>query len=169
MEVLSAIGMGDLPTTAMVGRLVLAVVFGACIGLDREWRKRPAGLRTHMLVSLAAATFTITASELYAAARAEHPETSADPLRIIEAITAGVAFLGAGSIIQSRGDIQGMTTGASMWAAGAIGMACGGGQAMLALTVLVLTMVILTLLGYIQHRVQAQADDGDKAPPARRD
>ena len=153
MEFLSGLGVTTVPATSIIGRLALAVLFGACIGLDREWRRRAAGLRTHMLVSLAAATFTVLAAEIYAAARAAHPETSADPLLIIEAVTAGVAFLGAGSIIQSRGDVQGMTTGASMWAAGAIGLACGAGHPLIALAALMMTMLILTVVGYIQYRL----------------
>jgi putative Mg2+ transporter-C (MgtC) family protein len=138
-------------------RLGLACLFGMVIGIDREWRNKAAGLRTHMLVCLAAATFTILAVEISAAAALSHPESSGDPVRIIEAVTAGVAFLGAGSIIQSRGNIQGVTTGASIWLAGAIGLACGAGYYVLAALNVVLAMVILTLLGWVVQRARNAA------------
>jgi putative Mg2+ transporter-C (MgtC) family protein len=141
-------------------RLGLACVFGMIIGIDREWRNKPAGLRTHMLVCLAAATFTILAVELSAAVAEAQPGSNADPVRIIEAVTAGVAFLGAGTIIQSRGNVQGVTTGASIWLAGAIGLACGAGYYVLAAVNVVLAIVILTFLGWLVHR----ARDGAPAP-----
>jgi putative Mg2+ transporter-C (MgtC) family protein len=138
-------------------RLGLACIFGMIIGIDREWRNKPAGLRTHMLVCLAAATFTILAVEISAAVASVKPESSADPVRIIEAVTAGVAFLGAGTIIQSRGNVQGVTTGASIWLAGAIGLACGAGYYVLAAVNVVLAIVILTVLGWVVHLAKGSA------------
>lgn len=94
----------------MVWRLLLAAAAGAAVGFDRELKDRPAGLRTHMLTSLAAAVFTILTFEIY-----QRSTSTADPVRIIEAVTAGVAFLAAGAIIQSRGGgVKGLTTGAAM-------------------------------------------------------
>lgn len=127
-------------------RLVLAAVFGAVIGLDREMKNRPAGLRTHMLTSLAAAVFAVLTFELHHAVLKQYPQSNADPLRVIEAITAGVAFLAAGTIFVSRGNVQGITTGAGMWLAGAIGLACGAGYFIVAVIGLVIAMVIMTLL-----------------------
>jgi putative Mg2+ transporter-C (MgtC) family protein len=138
-------------------RLGLACIFGMIIGIDREWRNKPAGLRTHMLVCLAAATFTLLAIELSAAV-AEAQDVNADPVRIIEAVTAGAAFLGAGSIIQSRGSVRGVTTGASIWLAGAIGLACGAGYYVLAALNVVLAIVILSLLGWLVHRISGNGD-----------
>src|SRR5690606_28107558 len=86
-------------------RLLAALAAGACIGLDREWRRKPAGLRTHMLIALASAVFTILASELYLDSIRISPRGSADPVRIIEAVTAGVAFLGAGAIFRGGGRV----------------------------------------------------------------
>src|SRR5690606_23421504 len=117
-----------LPVLAITARLAVAALLGAIIGFERELRNRPAGLRTHMLTSLAAAAFTVLTFEIYH----EMVDLNAaiarlDPLRVIEAVTAGVAFLAAGAIIRSGGNIKGLTTGAGMWMAGAIGVACGSG------------------------------------------
>jgi putative Mg2+ transporter-C (MgtC) family protein len=136
-------------------RLILATVFGATIGIDRELRQHPAGLRTHMLTSAAAALFTILTLELYHEVRAtagDHRAT-ADPIRVVEAVTAGVAFLAAGAIIQGRGTVHGLTTGAGMWLAGAIGVACGTGRFTIALMAVVLALVVLSLFHAIEDRL----------------
>ncbi|WP_411957973.1 MgtC/SapB family protein [Paracoccus homiensis] len=132
------------------GRLGLALILGALIGWERELRAREAGLRTHMLISLAAAIFTIIAMELTFFPDGSEAELRIDPLRLIEAVTAGVAFLAAGSIITSGGNVRGITTGASMWLAGAIGLACGTGSGQLAalgtgMALLILWLIRLTL------------------------
>src|SRR5690554_2618242 len=82
-------------------RLGVALLLGGLIGLDREWRDRPAGLRTHILVSLASALFTLLSFELLEAAQKASNESRADPIRVVEAVLTGVAFLGAGTIIQA--------------------------------------------------------------------
>ena len=111
----------------IVARLLLAALFGAVIGFEREWRNRPAGLRTHVLICVAAATFGILTIEIVHAPMfagdAMKEMVKVDPVRAVEAVTAGVAFLAAGSILFSRGEVQGLTTGAGMWLAGAIGLA----------------------------------------------
>lgn len=134
-------------------RLVMAMAFGAAIGIERELKERPAGLRTHMLTALAAAVFTVLTIELFHEVRQlEHP-VSADPIRIIEAVTAGVAFLAAGAIIQGRGRVRGLTTGAGMWMAGSIGLACGGGYYTVATLAVILAVAILSLLRLFERRV----------------
>ena len=133
------------PLATILLRLLLATVLGAAIGLEREWKSRPAGLRTHMLTALASATFTLITLELLADAR-KQKETAADPIRVIEAVTAGVAFLAAGAIIQSRGAVKGLTTGAGMWLAGAVGVATGAGYYVIAVFASVLALVILTVV-----------------------
>lgn len=80
----------------IAARLAAALVLGGCIGLDREWRQKSAGLRTHMMIALASATFTLLATELHLDAALANPTGTTDPVRIIEAVTAGVAFLGQG-------------------------------------------------------------------------
>ncbi len=84
-------------------RLLAAMLVGGIVGLDREWRQKPAGLRTHMLVCLAAATFTVLAGHISLMSR--ELGVQADPVRIIEAMTAGVAFLGAGAIFRSGDNV----------------------------------------------------------------
>ena len=122
------------------------------IGLEREWRRKPAGLRTHMLVALASAAFTIITFELFQASLQMAPDSKGDPVRVIEGVIAGVAFLGAGTIIQSRGEVRGLTTGASIWLAGAAGLACGGGYYVIAGITIGLSVVILALLGLLQRK-----------------
>ncbi|WP_090593765.1 MgtC/SapB family protein [Pelagibacterium luteolum] len=153
------IAMGGNPTHESIlilsARMGVAALLGAIIGLEREFKNRPAGLRTHMLTSLAAAVFTVMTFEIYH----EMVELDAsaiarlDPLRVIEAVTAGVAFLAAGAIIRSgAGDVKGLTTGAGMWTAGAIGVAAGAGFFSIAVLATVLVIVITTLLGLFEKR-----------------
>ncbi len=149
----------------IVLRLGLAALLGSAIGLDREIRARPAGLRTHTMTALAAALFTILTIELHAEfAAAAEQAVNADPLRVIEAITAGVAFLAAGAIINSRGKVQGLTTGAAMWLAGAVGLSCGAGLFVIALIAMVLGLVVLTALmpleRLVMQRLRVPDDDG---------
>ena len=149
--------MFDPTTTALsegviAARLLLAVGLGAVIGFEREQLARPAGLRTHMLTALASAVFTILTFEIYHASK-----STSDPIRIVEAVTAGVAFLAAGAIIQGRTGVRGLTTGAGMWMAGALGVACGAGYYVLALIATTLTVLILAALTRMEGWL---ADDG---------
>jgi putative Mg2+ transporter-C (MgtC) family protein len=142
------------PETTIAIRLLLAAVLGAAIGVEREYKARPAGLRTHMLTALAAAVFTVITFELFYQARSGDQPATADPIRIIEAVTAGVAFLAAGAIIQARGQVQGLTTGAGMWLAGAVGVACGGGYYTIAVMTSVLALLILAALSRLEQAVE---------------
>jgi putative Mg2+ transporter-C (MgtC) family protein len=142
------------PILEIAARMALAVVFGMIIGIEREVRQRPAGLRTHMLISLAAAVFTLLTFELtMTAVSIDNQAIRADPVRVTQAVVAGVAFLGAGSIIRARGELRGITTGASIWLAGAIGVACGGGYYAIAALTLVFAMVILSVVGLLERRL----------------
>ena len=148
-------------------RLTLAAAAGAVIGIERESKDRPAGLRTNMLVALAAGLFTLITFEIYHAFKG----AGSDPLRIIEAVTAGVAFLAAGTIIQGKASVQGLTTGAAMWMAGALGVCCGAGYYVLALMATVLTVVILTVLNRLEigeaKGVVPEMREEQKSDPAR--
>ncbi|MGE0119065.1 MAG: MgtC/SapB family protein [Dongiaceae bacterium] len=145
----------ELPIVDVLARLAAAMAAGMILGLEREWRQKPAGLRTHMLVSLAAAAFTILAFELFHASLEIAPDSKGDPIRVIEGVIAGVAFLGAGTIIQGRGDVKGLTTGASIWLSGATGLACGGGYYVLAAITVALAFVVLALVGLFERKEQA--------------
>lgn len=144
--------------TEIATRLCFAVVLGAVIGIDREIKARPAGLRTHMLTSLAAAVFSVIALEMYENLRGPDDKPIGDPIRAIEAVTAGVAFLATGGIIQSRGKVWGLTTGAGMWLAGAVGVACGTGNYRVALLATLLAVVILTLVSLLERKLISASD-----------
>ena len=114
----------------MLLRLGMAAVAGAVVGQERERRERPAGFRTHVLVSVGACLFTLISISL---AGEDH-----DPSRIAAQIVTGIGFLGAGTIIRHGGSVHGLTTAASIWAVAAVGMAAGVGwwQAVIAGTLL---------------------------------
>ncbi len=135
----------------MAIRMCLAVMLGAVVGFEREYRNRPAGLRTHMLVALAASSFMIIALEVFY--RTQHMAEYArlDLLRVIEAVTAGVAFLAAGTIITSGTRVAGLTTGASLWLTGAVGLACGIGYYVVAALATALALFILVIVRVIER------------------
>lgn len=139
----------------LVLRLLSAILGGALLGLDRELRQKTAGLRTHMLVALAAAGFTMLTFEIYEDAQRAGNGSGADPVRVIEAVITGVAFLGAGAIIRFRGNVLGITTGASMWLAGAIGVAAGGGYYAIGLWLVLLGVAVLSGVQMVERRILA--------------
>lgn len=151
-----------LPESTIAIRLVVAAVLGALIGIEREMRDRPAGLRTHMLTSLAAAVFTVLTFEIREALINKEANAQSDPIRIIEAVTAGVAFLAGGAILRTGSNVQGLTTGAGMWLAGAIGVACGAGYYTIAVMATVLASIILVLFRHFEPLMAVQEPD-DKA------
>lgn len=142
----------NIPISEIALRMAMAAVFGMIIGLDRELHGRAAGLRTNMLIALAACIFTILALELAAQLSGEDGIIRADPLRIFGAITTGVAFLAAGTIIRSGEDIRGLTTGAAMWLVAAIGVACGVGFYAIAVLSTLFAAVTITLIGALERR-----------------
>ncbi len=142
-------------------RLGLATLFGLVLGLERELMGKPAGLRTHMLVTLGAATTTLAALGLYDDLVAQHPDTNADPLRAVEGVIAAIGFLGAGVIIRGAdNDVRHLTTAANVWLAGAIGLTCGAGLFKLATAAFVLTLVILTLMRFVERAFLSGRDSG---------
>jgi putative Mg2+ transporter-C (MgtC) family protein len=158
----------DLATNGL--RLVAAALLGALMGLEREALRRPAGLRTYMLVSLAASGFTIIAwkifEEVFRMGVAADLNVNADPIRIIQAVTGGVAFLGAGAIIQNHRNVHGITTGAGMWLAGAVGTASGRGYFPIAVVMTVIALFILAVLRRLERRWQKE--DGDSGEGSAR-
>jgi putative Mg2+ transporter-C (MgtC) family protein len=144
----------NVPDTAVeiLVRLSLAVAFAALLGWERESANKPAGLRTYMMVALGSAAFTIAALTLSAQV-SQPPGRNADPLRMLDGIIGGIGFLGAGSIIQSRGAVTGVTTAAGIWVMAAIGVACGCGYFELAGIVTTFAFIILWLLGWIERLI----------------
>ena len=121
--------------TEMTLKLVIALLLGALEGLEREWRKKPAGLRTHMLVSMGACLFTLVSLTTF----------GADPARVAAGIVTGIGFIGAGSIIGSKVRVRGITTAATLWIVAAIGLSVGTGMYIPALIASVLVFLVLQL------------------------
>jgi putative Mg2+ transporter-C (MgtC) family protein len=144
------------PFLEVVLRMGIAIILGGLIGLERELKDRPAGLRTNMMVSLAAATFTLLSAELISESTERSEIIRIDTLRIIEAVISGVAFLGAGAIIRAGRDVRGLTTGASLWMSGSIGVSSGGGYYVIAVTATILALVVLYLLNHFEKRLRAE-------------
>lgn len=132
-------------------RLLVPALLGGLIGLNREWVRKPAGLRTHILVALASATFAVLSREMFLDAVDEGGRP--DPVRVVEAVVTGVAFLGAGVIIRQSGQVEGMTTGASIWLAGAIGVAGGTGHFVVAGICTGIGIVVLILVNWLERHV----------------
>ncbi|AUM75568.1 MgtC/SapB family protein [Paracoccus jeotgali] len=143
-------------------RMAMALLLGGLIGWDREANAKSAGLRTHMMISLAAALFTVIALELTHIEGDPQASMSYDPGRLIEAVTSGVAFLAAGSIVISGTNVRGITTGASMWLVGAIGLCCGTGDLVLAVMATGMALLVLWVIRKVIPQPEAQkADSGD--------
>lgn len=126
------------------------------LGLERETRDKPAGMRTHILVSGAAALFTLIALSMIGLAEDAASAVRIDPVRAIEAVVAGVAFLGAGTIIRSGGNVQGITTGASVWMVGGVGAACGVGLFVLAVLATALGLLVLLVIGRLEAHAKGE-------------
>lgn len=151
-----------IPYAVILARFVGAMLFGAIIGIDREKKERPAGLKTHILVSLAASVFAIISIESVHMPGLSDEQVRIDPLRVVEAVTAGVAFLAAGTIVLTKGEVQGLTTGASLWLAGAIGLAVGIGYWLIALFAAGAAVTVLSVLGYLERGRTKMAADSDE-------
>src|SRR5919199_3967183 len=142
----------------LIGGLPLAVVLGSVLGWEREIGRHPAGLRTHMLVSLGAAAYTVAGIYGVAAVFGSGFGSVQDPGRVAAQIITGVGFLGAGTIWRSSGDenvIRGLTTAASIWVAASIGMLTGYGLYVLATGTAVISFVVLRLMRQLEKAPRA--------------
>lgn len=143
-EILKA-GMSSIVTVSMT-RLLLAAVLGGLIGLEREIKHRPAGLRTNLFICMGAAMFTLLSDEL----AVEH---IGDHTRIAAQIIPGIGFIGAGSILHNRGDlVTGITSAATIFVVASVGMAVGGGLYLTASFATALILLCLFLLGRLEQR-----------------
>jgi putative Mg2+ transporter-C (MgtC) family protein len=138
-----------LPSIGLTLRLLLAAGLGAAIGLEREYRQKPAGLRTNILIAVGSALFTIVSIAL--------ARGGGTPDRITAQIVTGIGFLGGGAIIRSGSSVHGMTTAATIWMNAAIGMAAGAGEYQLATVATVLTLVVLVVLPPIESYFERRA------------
>jgi len=171
MDFLTSIGFEPTRTDQSIIfiRLLIASALGALIGWERGAQNGSAGLRTHILIALAAALFTTLAFEIYGESIEVGGGQNADPIRAIEAVTAGIAFLGAGAIFQQRGSVQGLTTGAGMWLAGAVGVCAALGYYVIAAAVAVFSVLVLAAMRAFSHRHSKPqpGEDATPEPPSR--
>lgn len=138
-------------------RLALATILGGAIGWERERAGKPAGLRTNILICVGATLLTDVGTSI--AGAWEGP--AADPARIAAQIVSGIGFLGAGTIIQSRGSVTGLTTAATLWVVAALGIAVGSGYYVEALGAGGLVLLVLIPLGRIEREVDlSRSGDG---------
>ena len=146
--------MPDLSSWEAIVRLGVAALLGGAIGAEREFRAREAGFRTHLLVALGSALFTLVSAYGWRDFRFSTPEGIVfDPTRIAAQIVTGVGFLGAGAIIRQGLSVRGLTTAATLWAAAAIGLAAGAGYYDAAVATTVLVLVGLWPLRIAAHRI----------------
>lgn len=149
--------MPELSWIEVILRVVLAAVLGGAIGLERELRDREAGLRTHLLVSVGAALFTMVSAYAWTDWRFSTEEGLVfDPTRIAAQVVTGIGFLGAGAIIRQGLSVKGLTTAATLWVVAAIGMAAGVGYYEAALVTTALVLVSLWPLRIAAYRLAAR-------------
>ena len=146
--------MPDIATWEILVRLLVAAALGVAIGIERELRERDAGFRTHLLVSVGAALFTLISA--YAWTDFEFSRANGvtfDPTRIAAQIVTGIGFLGAGAIIRHGLSVRGLTTAATLWIVAAIGMACGAGFYWAAVIGTAIALVSLGPLRFVSRHV----------------
>jgi putative Mg2+ transporter-C (MgtC) family protein len=125
-------------------RLTVGLVLGAIIGFERELHSQPAGFRTHSVVALGAAIFTVVSAFAFTG-------PGSDPTRIAAQIVSGIGFIGAGTIIQGRGQVRGLTTAASLWSVAGIGMAAGAALYGVAVAGTALMLIVLSILDRVER------------------
>ncbi len=135
-------------------RLVVAAVLGALVGLEREIHTHPAGMRTHLLVSVGSAMFTVLSIHGFVGVLDPGQGAAPDPTRIAAQIVSGIGFLGAGAIIKYGTSIRGLTTAGSLWATSAIGMAAGAGQLVVAIVGTGIVLFSLWPLNWLIQRLR---------------
>ena len=144
---------GGPPLIIIAVRLIGAIIFCGLIGYEREIHKNTAGLRTNILVGVAASGFALITLTIMDSALAEGDAVRADPIRLVEAVTNGVAFLAAGIVVFSKGEVHGLTTGASLWLSAAIGLATGLGYWAIAFLATIIGVFVLAALKRFQIAV----------------
>ena len=150
-----------MPPIQLTTRLLLAAALGAAVGFERELRRKPAGLRTNILITLGSALFTTMSIEL-AALKGGTPD------RVAAQIVTGIGFLGAGAIMRHRESVHGLTTAATIWVNAAIGVAAGAGEYAMATVAAGITLVVLAALGplesYFERRSSSPSAGDERSP-----
>lgn len=152
----------ELTTGEIIIRLLVAFLLCGIIGVERKHYHKPAGLRTNILVGVGAAGLMLISLQIY------HDYNSGGAVdigRVIGQVVTGIGFLGAGAIIQGRGSIHGLTTAASIWVVSAIGMAVGLGYYVIAVATTAFSIMVLDVVGRIEHNVMETKNDIPKDQP----
>jgi putative Mg2+ transporter-C (MgtC) family protein len=136
-------------------KTVIIILLSGVIGLDRELKHKPAGLKTHILVGLGSTIFTLVSLYMYYEFQGKQG-ASVDPGRIAAQVVTGIGFLGAGTIMQSKGTITGLTTAASLWAVAGIGLAVGAGMYPLAVISTGAILLVFFIINKIAFAVENQ-------------
>lgn len=134
-------------------RIFIAGMLGGVIGLEREYRAKEAGFRTHFLVSLGSALFMILSHSGFDLTLQHTPNVSLDPSRIASQVVTGIGFIGAGIIIFQKHVVHGLTTAAGLWVTSAIGLTCGSGMYVLAVSATVMVLICLEALHLILRKI----------------
>lgn len=143
-------------------RLVVAMILGGIVGLEREYRAKDAGFRTHFLVAIGSALFTLISMYGFA-------DGVKDTSRVAAQVVSGIGFLGAGIIVFQRNVIRGLTTAAGLWVTAAIGMACGVGQFYMAVLVTLLILIGLEVLNRFIPHIGSSSVQLSFSSPSRKD
>ncbi len=137
-------------TLDMTIKLIVITLLAGVVGLDRELRGKPAGVKTHILVGIGSTVFTIVSIYFYTEFNGK---AVVDPSRIAAQVVTGIGFLGAGTIIQSGGSVIGLTTAASLWSIAAIGIAVGTGMYYLAAVTTGIIMFVFLSMNFLSHKL----------------
>ena len=139
-------------TLTVIARMLLALVCGGAIGLEREFKRRPAGFRTHILICMGAAMTTLTSQHLFFVMG-----YATDIARLGAQVIAGIGFIGAGTIIVTRRQrVKGLTTAAGLWTNAIVGLALGGGFYEAAISGALVVLLVMTLMQYIDNRMRSK-------------
>ena len=133
-----------------IGRLLVACVLGAAVGLEREFNRKDAGVRTNLLICMGAAFFTLLSAVLAG-------DANPDKGRVASNIVQGIGFLGAGLILHNRSRVSGLTSAASIWVVASIGMACGAGLYAAAVVGAIIVIAALEVVGFLERRANVKA------------
>lgn len=138
-----------IPGIEIIIRLVLSSVLGGLIGIEREVNNRPAGLRTHVLVTVGSALIMLISIDGFS----DMPNRLGDPARLAAQVVSGIGFLGAGTIMRTGNNINGLTTAASLWVSAGLGLAVGAGYYLGALVTAIIVLVTLLVLGKLEKKI----------------
>ena len=154
-------------TQEFILRLFAAAIFGGAIGLERGYRAKEAGFRTHFLVALGSALFMIISQYGFEEILSKPYNIRLDPSRVAAQVVSGIGFIGAGTIIFQKHVVKGLTTAAGLWVTAAIGMTCGAGMYALACAATILVLLCLETLNILMKRFGTRSITVTFSSPSR--